>query len=167
MHLAIYIFCILALLRIFAFVDAKFVYFEKKKKKKTFSTSHTRFYKTFTSVYIFYTSFYLNKTFSPFLFIYYFTPVLSPTKLSKISDILYLFIFHLFLISSFFFFSFPSPSLFFGIFFFFFFLFSFSFFFFFFFYLSLIMASDFRFAISMVILGRFFHYMDDDFRALH
>ena len=29
------------------------------------------------------------------------------------------------------------------------------------------MASDFVFAILAVILGRFFHYMDGDFRALH
>ena len=64
----------------------------------------------------------------------------------------------MFLVSS----SFPSPSYIFGTFIFFF-SFSFSFFFFFFFYSSLIMASDFGFA----ILGRLFHYMDGDFRALH
>ena len=29
------------------------------------------------------------------------------------------------------------------------------------------MANDFGFAILVVILGRFFHYMDGDFGALH
>ena len=61
----------------------------------------------------------------------------------------------------FFFFSFPSPSYIFIFFF------SFSFILFFFFYLSLIMGSDFGFAILVVILGKFFHYMDGDFGAFH
>ena len=89
------------------------------------------------------------------------------TKLSKLSLTLSISLFStffLFLVSFFFFFSFPSPFYIFCILIFFF---SFSFFFFFFFYLSLIMASDFGFAIFVVILDRFFHYMDDDFRALH
>ena len=61
----------------------------------------------------------------------------------------------------FFFFSFPSPSYIFIFFF------SFSFILFFFFYLSLIMGSDFGFAILVVIFGKFFHYMDGDFGAFH
>ena len=131
--------------------------------KLTLFILHIHFYKTLTSVSLFYHLFYLNNYFSHF--IYYFPPVPPPYQtLQNITDILYLFIFHLLLVSCFFFFSFPSPSYIFGIFIF---LFSFSFFFLFFFYLSLIMDNDFGFAILMVILGRFFHYMDCDFGALH
>ena len=138
------------------------VYFTQK--KPTVSILHTYFYKTPTSVCLFYHLFYLNNHFSYFFFIISHRSH-HLTKLSKISQTLSISLFStffLFLVSS----SFPSPSYIFGTFIFFF-SFSFSFFFFFFFYSSLIMASDFGFAILVVILGRFFQYMDGDFGALH
>ena len=145
-------------------VRANFLYILQK--KHTFFILHTHFYKTSTSICLFYFLFYLNNHFSHFFLLYFTGPTTLPNSPKYLLHSLSLY----FPPSScfFFFFSFPSPSYSFGIFIFFFsFSFTFFFFFFFFFYLSLIMASDFGFAILVVILGRFFHYMDGDFGALH
>ena len=59
-------------LRATALVRAKFLsIFQKKTKKPTFSILHTHFYKTFTSVCLFYHLFYLNNHFSHFLYIFF------------------------------------------------------------------------------------------------
>ena len=135
-------------------------------EKPTFFILHTHFYKIPTSICLFYHLFYLNNYFSHFFILFPTGPTTIPNSPKYLWHSLSLyfppsscFLFLLFL-------SFPSPSYIFGIFIFFF-SFSFSFFFSFFFYLSLIMANDFGFAILVVILGRFFHYMDGDFGALH
>ena len=92
-----------------------FVYFAKK--KILFSILHTYFYKTPTSVCLFYTLFYLNNMFPPFF--NYFTPAHGPPTLTHTPTTFSLKTFPFFF--SFFFFLF-SPFSFFSSFFFFFFI---------------------------------------------
>ena len=132
----------------------------------TFSILHTHFYKKKpTSICLFYHLFYLNNYFSHFLLLFPTSPTTLPNfpkiYLTLSISLFSTFFLFLFLVSSFFF--------------------SFSFLhlwhlhllllililLLFLFLFELIMASDFGFAILVVILGRFFPYMDGDFGALH
>ena len=55
---------------------------QKKKKKKLFSILHTHFYKTLTSVCLFYHLFYLKKYFPHFFLLFIISPFLTLLKLS-------------------------------------------------------------------------------------
>ena len=93
------------------------VYFVLK-KNMFFSILHTHFYKTPTSVCLFYTLFYLNNILLTFF--YYFTATHGPTNFNthaNSNNISYLYLSFFFFFSFFFLlFSFPSPSFFFCLF---------------------------------------------------
>ena len=75
--------------RVSASVDANFP--SILHKKLTFSILHTHFYKTLTSVCLFYTFFYLNNIFLTFF--YYFTTTHGPTNFNTHANYIDLYIF--------------------------------------------------------------------------